>query len=73
MSYGIAHGKIGNIVGMYSVPVDEDTKYDGPWVSEVSREEVINCFTGWEPEVQELITVSLLMPHVGRILIASCQ
>ncbi|KAI0088036.1 FAD/NAD(P)-binding domain-containing protein [Irpex rosettiformis] len=55
VSYGIAHGKLGNVVGFYSVPVDENTKYDGPWVSEVSRDEVVNCYVGWENEVQELI------------------
>lgn len=67
MSYGIANGKLANVVGMYSVPVDDDAKYDGPWVSEVARDEPVGCFTGWEPEVQELLKVwSPISPYMSE-------
>ena len=39
--------------------MDDDAKYEGPWVSEVSREEVVSCYTDWEPEVQELLQVRI--------------
>ena len=57
VSYAIAQGRIANVVAFYSVPVGADAVYDGPWVSEVSGEEVIRCFTGWEPEAVELVKV----------------
>lgn len=62
VSYGIANGKLANVVGFYSIPVNEDARYDGPWVSEVSRDEMVSCYVGWESEVQELIAVSY-SPH----------
>ncbi|KAI0696714.1 FAD/NAD(P)-binding domain-containing protein [Cytidiella melzeri] len=55
VSYGIANGKLGNVVGFHSIPVDDNTTYDGPWVSEVLRDEVVDRFAGWEPELQDLI------------------
>lgn len=60
VSYGIAHNKLGNIVAFKSTPVDEDTTYDGPWVSEVPRDEVVACYADWEQEVQDLLQVSFL-------------
>ena len=65
VSYGIANGKLANVVGFYSIPVNEDARYDGPWVSEVSRDEMVSCYVGWENEVQELIAVGCLLNGMG--------
>lgn len=57
VSYSIAQGKLANIVLLRSVEVDDDSVWDGPWMTEATPEEVKACYADWEPEVQELIKV----------------
>lgn len=46
-----------NVIGYYSVETGEGTPYDGPWVSDVSTEEVINAYEGFEPDLMLLLKV----------------
>ena len=38
----------------------ENTTFDGPWIQEVSREELLSAFDDWEPEVSALLQVNLV-------------
>ena len=40
----------------------EGKEYKGPWVEETTPEELLQCFAGWEPDVQDLLKVSLASP-----------
>ncbi|CDO72514.1 hypothetical protein BN946_scf184980.g55 [Trametes cinnabarina] len=55
VSYGISRGSIVNVVAMASQPHLYGTTYDGPWVRDCDRDELLQCFTGWEPEVEEML------------------
>ncbi|KAI9061735.1 FAD/NAD-P-binding domain-containing protein [Trametes sanguinea] len=55
VSYGISRGSIVNVVAMATQPHLYGTTYDGPWVKECGRDELLDCFAGWEPEVQEML------------------
>ncbi|KAI0630150.1 FAD/NAD-P-binding domain-containing protein [Trametes polyzona] len=55
VSYSISRGSIVNVVAMASQPHLYGTPYEGPWVTDCTREEVQKCFSGWEPEVEEIL------------------
>lgn len=57
VSYSISRGSIVNVVAMASQPDLYKSAYTGPWVTDCSREEVLDCFAGWEPEVEEMLKV----------------
>lgn len=57
MSYSISRGSIVNVVAMASQPDLYKFTYTGSWVTDCSREEVLECFAGWEPEVEEMLKV----------------
>ena len=62
VSYGIAGGTLCNIVGLVSDRSAEGKEYKGPWVEETTPEELLQCFAGWEPDVQDLLKVSSASP-----------
>ena len=37
---------------------NEGDSYDGEWIVELSKDEVIEALIGWEPAVQELLQVT---------------
>ena len=57
VSYSISQGTVVNVVALASDLAREGTVYDGPWVSPCSKEELLACYVGWEPEVKELLDV----------------
>lgn len=46
-----------NVVTFSSNPNEEGRPYGGPWVVDCEREELLECYSGWEPEVGELLKV----------------
>ena len=58
MSYAISKGKIGNVVAFISQPEREGEEFDGAWISEPSKHDLVNAFEDFEPEVRELLQVS---------------
>lgn len=50
-----------NVVALTSQPDKEGMLYTDPWVIDCSQEEVLACYAGWEPEVQELLKVRLML------------
>ena len=46
----------------------ENTTFDGPWIQEVSREELLSAFDDWEPEVSALLQVNLV-PIIGQAIL----
>ncbi|KAF8519490.1 FAD/NAD-binding domain-containing protein [Hysterangium stoloniferum] len=55
VSYSISQGSIVNVVTFASEPEKEGTPYDGPWVTEVSKQELLDCYAHWEPEVESML------------------
>ena len=47
-----------NVVAMASQPELYGTAYPGPWVTECSTDELLECYSEWEPEVTEMLKVS---------------
>ncbi|KAI0793194.1 FAD/NAD(P)-binding domain-containing protein [Abortiporus biennis] len=56
ISYPVASGSIVNVVGIKTNWEKEDTVYKGPWVTACSAEEFRENYSGWEPEVTELLS-----------------
>ncbi|KAI0355681.1 FAD/NAD-P-binding domain-containing protein [Trametes cingulata] len=55
VSYSLSRGSIVNVVAMASQPHMYGTAHPGPWVTTCSQEELLECFSDWEPEVGELL------------------
>ncbi|KAI5123693.1 hypothetical protein M0805_001721 [Coniferiporia weirii] len=55
VSYSIAQGDIVNVVTFSSSLEKEYTPFEGPWVTECPKQELLDCYAGWEPEVIELL------------------
>ncbi len=49
-----------NLAMVFTAQGKEGSVYDGAWTSSVSKEELIGRYSGWEPEVVEIMKVS---PH----------
>ncbi|KAL6299978.1 hypothetical protein BKA93DRAFT_819684 [Sparassis latifolia] len=55
VTYPISQGRLVNVVAFCTVPGAEGTIYNEKWVQDVSKEEVVEKYVGWEPEVQDLL------------------
>ncbi len=60
--YPISQGRILNVAASITNPELEGTVYEGPWTTEVSREEVRREYVGWESEVEEVVQVCVVFP-----------
>ena len=58
VTYPISQGRIINVGIGITLPGTEGTIYEGSWTSPATKDDVVQGFTGWEPEVQEIIKVS---------------
>lgn len=67
VSYSISRGSVVNVVAMASQPDLYKSTYTGPWVTDCSREEVLECFAGWEPEVEEMLKVGRCVSYSGYV------
>lgn len=66
VSYSISAGSLVNVVMFTTKPHLHGTPYSGPWVTPCSPAEVQECYSGWEPEVEELLKViGILYPIQG--------
>ncbi|KAI8984807.1 hypothetical protein BD414DRAFT_515518 [Trametes punicea] len=54
ITYPISHGKFLNWIGFVTIPGGEGTVYPKKWVIDATQDEVINHFSGWEPEVGQM-------------------
>ena len=57
VSYSITQGEIVNVITFDSHLDRVGDPFDGPWVSECPKAELLQCYSGWEPEVQTLLEV----------------
>ena len=78
IGYPIAAGTICNIGGMIHDRSKEGQVYDGPWVTEATKEELLESFSDWEPDVQVLLKVgsrakSVVNEYTLSILFAECR
>ncbi|KAH8119270.1 FAD/NAD-binding domain-containing protein [Phellopilus nigrolimitatus] len=55
VGYSIAQGDIVNVVTLISEKDKQGERFEGPWVSECSKQELLGCYAGWEPEVQDIL------------------
>lgn len=51
-----------NVITFSSDSQKENTAFEGPWITECPKEELLECYSDWEPEVQSLLQVSLHIP-----------
>lgn len=61
--YPISKGAQINIAAFTSEPSQEGTQYspnEKDWVSDVSKEDLLQEYDGWEPEVGALLEVGML-------------
>ncbi|OBZ70963.1 Salicylate hydroxylase [Grifola frondosa] len=54
-SYSISRGSVVNVVALVSQPEKRGHPFTDPWVVECTTSEVLDCYAGWEPEVEELL------------------
>ncbi|GBE78862.1 6-methylsalicylic acid decarboxylase atA [Sparassis crispa] len=55
ITYPVSQGRLVNVVALYTIPGAEGKTYHEEWVQNVSKEEIVEKYVGWEPEVQELL------------------
>ncbi|EPS94143.1 hypothetical protein FOMPIDRAFT_1033475 [Fomitopsis schrenkii] len=55
VSYSISRGSVVNVVAFASRPELDSTSYDQEWVVNCTKEELLECYDGWEPEVMDII------------------
>lgn len=57
ITYPISHGKYLNWIGFVTIPGGEGTTYPQKWVIDSTQDEVAAHFSGWEPEVDQMLQV----------------
>ncbi|KIM45203.1 hypothetical protein M413DRAFT_441883 [Hebeloma cylindrosporum] len=55
VSYSISQGDIVNVVTFASELEKHGQIYSGEWVTECEQRELLDCYRGWEPEVEQLL------------------
>jgi len=60
VSYSISQGDIVNVVTFSSELEKHGQLYSGEWVTECEQKELLDCYRGWEPEVEQLLKVRYL-------------
>ncbi|KAI0365439.1 FAD/NAD(P)-binding domain-containing protein [Pilatotrama ljubarskyi] len=55
ITYPISHGKYLNWIGFVTIPGGEGTTYPQKWVIDALKDDMIAHFSGWEPEVEQMI------------------
>ncbi|KAF8160844.1 FAD/NAD-P-binding domain-containing protein, partial [Crassisporium funariophilum] len=55
VSYSISQGQIVNVVTFASEPGKQGESFDGEWVANCDQAELLSCYAGWEPEVEQLL------------------
>ncbi|KAF7306069.1 Glycoside hydrolase family 3 protein [Mycena chlorophos] len=55
--YSISRGTVANVVAFASDMGKENAVYGTEWVTECPKEEMLECFAGWEDEVSVLLNV----------------
>ncbi|KAI0773492.1 hypothetical protein C8Q74DRAFT_1368087 [Fomes fomentarius] len=56
ITYPISHGKYLNWIGFVTIPGGKGTTYPHKWVIDATQEELVNHFSGWESEVDEMLS-----------------
>ena len=57
ITYPISHGKYLNLVAFVTIPDAEGTTYPHKWVIDAKKEDVLSAYSGWEPEVDQMLSV----------------
>lgn len=57
VAYPIATGKWANVGGFVTKPDAWGTPWNGPWASECDNQELLDHFSGWEPDVVNVVKV----------------
>ncbi|KAG7446323.1 FAD/NAD-P-binding domain-containing protein [Guyanagaster necrorhizus] len=55
VSYSISQGSVVNVITFRSDHEREGSTYPDTWVTECSQQELLDCYSGWEPEVIEML------------------
>ena len=63
VTYPISSGRVLNVGLGVCFPGKEGVgPYEGPWTRSATREEIVKHFSGWEPEMQEILKVNGTSP-----------
>ncbi|KAI5117644.1 hypothetical protein M0805_001300 [Coniferiporia weirii] len=55
VSYPISQGRLVNVIGFVTIPGGDGSELPGPAVIDVPKQEMVDQFNGWEPEIQALL------------------
>ncbi|KAI0062891.1 FAD/NAD(P)-binding domain-containing protein [Artomyces pyxidatus] len=55
VSYSISQGTVVNVIAFASDTNQEGSHYSDPWVKDCTQQELLGCYSGWEPEVEQLL------------------
>ncbi|KZT01928.1 FAD/NAD(P)-binding domain-containing protein [Laetiporus sulphureus 93-53] len=55
LTFPVSQGRVINVVAFFSQPELEGTAYDGPWVRQVTKDELLADFASWESQVRSLL------------------
>ncbi|RPD62099.1 FAD/NAD(P)-binding domain-containing protein [Lentinus tigrinus ALCF2SS1-7] len=55
VAYPISQGRVLNLAMVFTAPGKEGSVYEGAWTSSVSKEELVGRYSGWEPDVEEIM------------------
>lgn len=59
VAYSISQGHVVNFVAFASELDKENMDYGAEWVTDCSKDEMLECFANWEPEVGQLLEVGI--------------
>ncbi|TFY76984.1 hypothetical protein EWM64_g7028 [Hericium alpestre] len=65
IAYPISNGSMINFLAFYTVPDGEGMPFPGKWVEDAPKEEALAHYVGWEPDVQEILQMHAMTPHVS--------
>ena len=71
ITYPLAKGSIINVVASTYDPSSTGTPYEGRWVSDATRDEVVGHFDDFEPDARAVIQVCSLYTEQTRLVQAS--
>ena len=57
MTYPIAGGELFNVVALERKQDNYGEQYEGPWVRETTRDEILDNYSNWDPDVRALLEV----------------
>ena len=68
VTYLVSRGRVLNIGAAVQVPELAGKVYPGPWVTAVATDKIVDRFKSWEPDVKDIVEVSVAQPKRLRTI-----